>query len=88
MYSKLMFLTSDEDNIVYGNAYTTVIIKKNDWLNKKIDNIGITVLEQFDTRSQFGCLTNQYKKLLDYVMMLPADKLKIIRDAVKKKENQ
>lgn len=28
MYSKLTYLTSDKDDIIYGNSYITIIIKK------------------------------------------------------------
>ena len=82
MYSKLNYLTSDKDYIVYGNSYITIIIKKSDWINKKVDDIDITILEKFPNTSHFGSLNNEYKRLLDFVMMLPADKLKLIRQAV------
>ena len=79
MYSKLTYLTSDKDDIIYGNSYIT---KKSDWINKKVDDIDITILEKFPNTSHFGSLNNEYKRLLDFVMMLPADKLKLIRQAV------
>lgn len=37
MYSKLTYLTSDENDIIYGNSYITIIIKKSDWINKNVD---------------------------------------------------
>ena len=82
MYSKLTYLTSDKDDIIYGNSYITIIIKKSDWINKKVDDIDITILEKFPNTNHFGSLNNEYKRLLDFVMMLPADKLKLIRQAV------
>ena len=88
MYSKLTYLTSDKDDIIYGNSYITIIIKKSDWINKKVDNIDITFLEKISNKSHFGSLNNEYKRLIDFAMMLPADKLKLIRDAVSENENQ
>ena len=82
MYSKLTYLTSDKDDIIYGNSYITNKKKKSDWINKKFDDIDITILEKFPNTSHFGSLNNEYKRLLDFVMMLPADKLKLIRQAV------
>lgn len=84
MYSKLTYLTSDENYIIYGNSYITIIIKKSDWINKNVDDIDITILEKFPNTNHFGSLNNEYKRLLDFVMMLPADKLK----ELKKKFNQ
>ena len=88
MYSKLTYLTSDENDIIYGNSYITIIIKKSDWINKKVDDIDITILEKFPNTSHFGSSNNEYKRLIDFAMMLPADKLKLIRDAVSENENQ
>ena len=80
MYSKLTYLTSDENDIIYGNSYITIIIKKSDWINKKVDDIDITILEKFPNTNHFGSLNNEYKRLLDFVMMLPADKLKELKE--------
>lgn len=84
MYSKLTYLTIDENYIIYGNSYITIIIKKSDWINKNVDDIDITILEKFPNTNHFGSLNNEYKRLLDFVMMLPTDKLK----ELKKKFNQ
>ena len=84
MYSKLTYLTSDENYIIYGTSYITIIIKKSDCINKNVDDIDITILEKFPNTNHFGSLNNEYKRLLDFVMMLPADKLK----ELKKKFNQ
>ena len=82
MCSKLTYLTSDKDDIIYRNSYITIIIKKSDWINKKFDDIDITILEKFPNTSHFGSLNNEYKKIIDFVMMLPADKLMKIRNSV------
>lgn len=83
LHSKLTYLTSDRDDIIYGNSYITIIIKKSDWINKKVDDIDITILEKFPNTSHFGSLNNEYKKLIDFVMMLPADKLKELKEKFK-----
>ena len=47
MYSKLTYLTSDKDDIIYGNSYITIIIKKSDWINKKVDDIKLGILNNY-----------------------------------------
>ena len=82
MYSKLTYLTSDKDNIIYENSYITIIIKKSDWINKKVDDINIAILEKFPDTSHFGCLNNKYKRLIDFVTMLPTDKLEELKEKI------
>ena len=53
-------------------------------INSAID----TAVKSIQTTNQFGSLNNEYRKLIDSVMMLPADKLKLVRDAVLEDEKK
>lgn len=45
--------------------------------------INIAILEKFPNTNHFGSLNNEYKRLLYFVMMLPADKLKELKEKFK-----
>ena len=51
-------------------------------VKKGINSVIDTAVKSIQTTNQFGSLNNEYRKLIDSVMMLPADKLKLVRDAV------
>lgn len=55
-------------------------------LNKDIMNILDVSIKTVQNNSQFGSLNNEYRKLLDSMMMLPADKLDKIRELVMKED--
>lgn len=55
-------------------------------MNKDIMNVLKASLETTQTTSQFGSLNNEYRQLLDSMMMLPPEKLQAIRDVVLKNE--
>lgn len=55
-------------------------------LNKDIMNILDVSIKTVQNNSQFGSLNNEYRRLLDSMMMLPADKLDKIRELVMKED--
>jgi len=55
-------------------------------LNKDITNILDVSMRTVQNNSQFGSLNNEYRKLLDSMMMLPEDKLEQIRELVMKED--
>ena len=57
-------------------------------VKKGINSVIDTAVKSIQTTNQFGSLNNEYRKLIDSVMMLPADKLKLIRDAVLEDEKK
>lgn len=55
-------------------------------INKDIMNILDVSIKTVQNNSQFGSLNNEYRRLLDSMMMLPADKLDKIRELVVKED--
>lgn len=51
-------------------------------LDKNINAIIENSIKAVQTTSQFGTLNNEYRKILDGVMMLPTEKLEMLRSAV------
>lgn len=64
------------------------IIATRSAVKKDINNTIDIALKSIQTTNQFGSLNNEYRKLLDSVMMLPADKLKLIRGTVLEAEKK
>ena len=64
------------------------IINMRNNVKKGINSVIDTAVKSIQTTNQFGSLNNEYRKLIDSVMMLPADKLKLIRDAVLEDEKK
>ena len=56
-------------------------------LNKDIMNILETSIKTVQTVNQFGSLNNEYRKILDRILMLPADKFELIQKNVLDDEN-
>lgn len=57
-------------------------------MNKDIMNILDVSLRTVQTTSQFGSLNNEYRRLLDSMMMLPAEKLKLVQDTILEDEKK
>ena len=64
------------------------IINMRNNVKKGINSVIDTAVKSIQTTNQFGSLNNEYRKLIDSVMMLPADKLKLVRDAVLEDEKK
>ncbi len=80
MYSKLKYIDNDEDNIIYGNRDVIIVIKKSDWLNKKINNLNITLLgNMYNTR------TETYRSIVDRLLNLSKDELDRLSDMYNQK---
>lgn len=57
-------------------------------LNKDIMNIIETSIKTVQTNSQFGSLSNEYRNVLDGMMMLPPEKFKMVRDVILENEKK
>ena len=56
-------------------------------INKDIMNILDTAIKTVQTNNQFGSLTSEYRKIIDNVLMLPADKLQQIQEVLSENAN-
>ena len=77
----------DPANFYDLDACDKIINMRNN-VKKGINSVIDTAVKSIQTTNQFGSLNNEYRKLIDSVMMLPADKLKLIRDAVLEDEKK
>lgn len=57
-------------------------------LNKDIMNIIETSIKTVQTNSQFGSLSNEYRNVLDGMMMLPPEKFQLVRDVILENEKK
>ncbi len=89
MYNKSFCIGGKDNTAIYLNLNSVIILSSNKINLEDLKDIEISIFSNTTPNiSQFGSLNNEYKRLIDFVMMLPADKLKIVRDAVLENENQ